>query len=177
MIKRLAFPLLALFFVLAQYSLIGVPSPVAGSAILFICLVALSEHDMRHMKLPNALTAILATCGLLVVATQWPVLLRDHILAALFWGALLWVISEVWFRRTKRDVLGLGDVKLIAASALWLGPAVSQAVVLGSVAGLIYGTARGFWGSTTAFAFGPFICISVWIVWSWHGFGPLGIVG
>lgn len=161
---------------LFQYVWLGLPPPILTTLGLAAFLVALTWSDLRSMTLPDRLTIPLAICGVGVVAINWPDLLRDHLIAAAAWGIALWVMSEAIYRWTGRDALGLGDVKLIAASALWLGPAVSQAIILGSIAGLGYGVIKRSWGTKKPFPFGPFLCLGVWVIWSWSGFGPLGML-
>lgn len=45
-----------------------------------------------------------------------------HMLTAAGIAALLYILQAVHFRLRQRVGLGLGDVKLIAAAAMWIGP-------------------------------------------------------
>jgi leader peptidase (prepilin peptidase)/N-methyltransferase len=62
------------------------------------------------------------------------------ILGAALGGGLLYAIRFFANRHYGRDTLGLGDVKLLAAAGLWLGPeGVMQSITIGAAAGLVHG--------------------------------------
>lgn len=80
-------------------------------------MIAAALHDLTSFKIPNSLTlAMAATWPLaaLALGTAPMTMLASVILAAavLFAGMLLFA----------RGLLGGGDVKLLAAATLWVGP-------------------------------------------------------
>ena len=55
-------------------------------------------------------------------------------------GGILYIIRFFGNRHYKQDTLGLGDVKLMAASGLWLGiEGIVTAMTIGAFAGLVHG--------------------------------------
>lgn len=118
--------------------------------ILTVALGALSVIDFRTGYLPDVIVAPLGLVGLIIAIVGSPVgvswqmaLVGAAINAGLFYG-LRWLIS----RLKGREAMGLGDVKLVAAGGLWLGPVglpyimavAGVATLLGAgIAGLITG--------------------------------------
>ena len=122
----------------------------ACMGILTVALGALSVIDFRTGYLPDVIVAPLGLVGLIIAIVGSPVgvswqmaLVGAAINAGLFYG-LRWLIS----RLKGREAMGLGDVKLVAAGGLWLGPVglpyimavAGVATLLGAgIAGLITG--------------------------------------
>jgi leader peptidase (prepilin peptidase)/N-methyltransferase len=122
----------------------------ACMGILTVALGALSVIDFRTGYLPDVIVAPLGLVGLIIAIVGSPVgvswqmaLVGAAINAGLFYG-LRWLIS----RLKGREAMGLGDVKLVAAGGLWLGPVglpyimavAGIATLLGAgIAGLITG--------------------------------------
>lgn len=100
------------------------PWSLACAAVLAGLLITLAVIDLRTGYLPDPLQIVLALAGIAValigspVALSWPLALTGAVLnGAIFW-ALRWLIS----RLKGREAMGLGDVKLVAAGGLWVGP-------------------------------------------------------
>ena len=98
--------------------------PLTCLTILAACLVWLAIIDLRTGYLPDHLQAVLAVSGLAAALVGSPVsiswqagLLGAAVNGVVFWG-LRWLVS----RMKGREAMGLGDVKLVAAGGLWLGP-------------------------------------------------------
>src|SRR5262245_17269234 len=109
-------------------------------ALLVLYLLALT--DFRSGLLPNEM--VLCFAGIAFVfhfCTLFYYLSPvDMMLGAVVGGGLLYVIRAGANFITKDDALGLGDVKLLAAAGLWLGP---QTVLIALVAGAFAGLAHG----------------------------------
>ena len=90
-------------------------------AIFAACMVWAAVNDLRTMKIPNlCVLALLATFAVVVVPFSdltW-VALGDHLVVMV--GLLV-----IGFALFMFNVLGAGDGKLMAATALWLGPSAS----------------------------------------------------
>lgn len=158
--------------VVVALSAILAASPVRAAALgtLGAALLASAVIDAKIQRLPNGLT--LAAGGL----TALLALLKS--VETLLWGlgaamavtAVLGLVRWIGARRRNEPGLGLGDVKLIAALALWLGPHVFIALALASAIGLGVAATRG--RGDQRLAFGPMIVVAAWIVgvpteWGW----------
>lgn len=128
------------------------PWSLGCAALLAVILIALSVIDLRTGYLPDPLQGALAVTGIGVFIIGSPINLSPGLAIAgagvnggLFWG-LRWLVS----RLKGREAMGLGDVKLVAAGGLWVGPfalpyimaAGGVLTLLGAgVAGLVTGKA------------------------------------
>lgn len=161
---------LILLAAVAPVAAFGWPAAQPFSILLLVLLAALTVIDMRQMRLPDPLTLALAVSGLLATWMLWPSLLWQHLVAAAVTAVGLWGLSTLWWRLRGAEALGLGDVKLGAAAALWLGPAVSMAITLAAALGLLValtGWTLGRFNLQQPLPFGPFLCFGLWTVWCW----------
>lgn len=144
-----------------------------AALVLAAGLVAASVTDMRRHVIPDEASLGLVLAGLGATAWLRPEALGLHALAAAAWYGLLAGVSGLYLRWRGRDGLGLGDAKLMAAAAAWVGPGASAAVLLyaagAAAATVAAGLAlRGFRvpePGRVGIAFGPFIALATWIVW------------
>ena len=86
--------------------------------------------------------------------------------AALLTGAVVWLLRWLYFVARKRQGLGLGDVKLLAASAIWIGAVgVPLQLLVGSLTALAAAAALHLSGRTmtgqTVLPFGPFLVLGL----------------
>ena len=157
----------------------------AGMMIFMWLLVALATLDAEHFWLPNAIT--LPGIGLgflwwLILAEQarWaahdspPVFEAlkqsgERLLSIAGASAVIFLIRWVYWLVQRREGIGLGDAKLMALLAAWLGLAgallaLAIGAILGSVAALVMlalpGLRRGSasWAATML-PLGTFLCI------------------
>ena len=136
-----------------------------GMAVLSFLLLGLAAMDAETLRLPNTFTLpgiVLgivysgAVCGRLRCALMSAVW-------AIAAGTVLSAIAEAYWVLRKRHGMGMGDAKLIALVAAWLGPAEAILVLfLGSVAAAIYGLGAGLarrrLDGTAPLPFGSFLC-------------------
>lgn len=118
---------------------------LAGAVIL---LVILSIVDMRTRLLPNEMVAGFATLGLLFHLTTLAAFIpmQNIALGGVVGFSSLYLIRALANKIYDQDALGLGDVKLMGAGGLWLGPdAILLAMSAGAFAGLLHGLAYGLW--------------------------------
>ena len=115
------------------------------SLILFflaiLTLIWLGWIDLKLWLLPNELVFLFAALALpFHMMTDW--IYGGWLffgIGALVGGGILWGIRAIANYIYGFDTLGLGDVKLLAAAGLWLGPeAVMMALSLGAACGVVH---------------------------------------
>ena len=137
----------------------------AGTAILCFFLLGLAGMDAETMRLPDAFTWPGIILGILysgLIGGHG----RSYLIAAV-WAlvaatVLLAIFGIYWLLRRRRGI-GVGDVKLIAMIAAWLGPGATLLVLfLAFVGAAIYGItislARRKFEGTAPLPFGSFVC-------------------
>ncbi|MBP7340181.1 A24 family peptidase [Niveispirillum sp.] len=116
-----AYPLIeggtALFWTLCALLL---PDPVLALTVSLLgtCLLFLALVDARWRYLPDA--GVLLVALLALVPGRMDVI--DSLSGGLTFGFLALGVRWLVGRHLGREALGLGDVKLMAAAGLWLGP-------------------------------------------------------
>jgi leader peptidase (prepilin peptidase)/N-methyltransferase len=139
-------------------------SPLRGALVFAIglALVASSAVDLKVMRLPDALTAAVAAGAFALAALHGRAAVFSGLLAAAASAAVLLLLRWTLARRNGEPGLGLGDVKLTAALALWLGAATPVMGVLACALGLaaapVLRDGRG------RLPFGPMIAVAGWAV-------------
>lgn len=138
-------------------------------------LLALAIIDQRHFILPDELTLPLIPAGVLVGYVIDPETVTHRLLGAALGFSLFALTREIYGRLRGREGLGLGDAKLMAAAGAWLSwQGLPSVVLLATLAALFAVAVGAIMGRRTSptdhVAFGPFICLAIWIVWL---FGPL----
>lgn len=142
-----------------------------------LCLlaVAIAVHDLTSMLIPDRYTTGLALAGLLAAwvdgASAYDLMLRLAGAAAI--GGVLYAASLAYGRLRGLDGIGLGDVKLIAASAVLVGlSGIGAQVLLATTAALSFVGLRALrrrrWPrATTRIPFGAFLAPAAIIAWAW----------
>ncbi len=136
------------------------PLRAAPLAVLGLVLICAAAVDVRVRRLPDPLTfATAVLAALLAAEAGWPRLVEGAVAAAVTIGVLL-AVRALARRRGGRDGLGLGDVKLMAALALWVGAATPWMAAAAAVLGL----AAAPWARDAEgrIAFGPMIAAAGW---------------
>jgi prepilin peptidase CpaA len=102
-------------------------------------LVYVVVDDLRNYRVRNDVILAIVALFVLSCVVQWDwTLLKAHLaLGAILFAVLLFLYSRGW--------MGGGDVKLLVAAFLWLGPSnASIFVVALTVFATLYGTAAKF---------------------------------
>ena len=133
-------------------------------------LLALGWIDIRCWQLPDALTLPLVIAGLGAAAAFDPEQLTDRALGAALGYLGLRAIAELYRVLRRRDGLGQGDAKLLAASGAWVGmsalPQVILAAALSALAAAVCLRLAGVRLSAhSALPFGPFLALATWLLW------------
>lgn len=134
-----------------------------GLAGFFAVLAVLSLIDARSLLLPDRLTLPLLWAGLLfnLLLGFTPVDLA--ILGAVTGYLSLYVLNWLSVLTSRRDGIGGGDFKLLAAIGAWLGyEPLKEVMLVASISALVflgYRKYRGTGDFGTVFPFGPFIAL------------------
>jgi len=129
---------------------------------LGLTLIAAAAMDAKTRRLPDLLTAAVAAIGLGLSALAGTPQIMAGLVASLVTVLALLGLRAFGRRRRGDPGLGMGDVKLMAALALWLGAAMPWAVVAGALIGLLMmAVVRPV---DQRLAFGPAIAVGAWLV-------------
>tara|TARA_R110002126_G_scaffold266675_1_gene409894 strand:- start:15592 stop:16083 length:492 start_codon:yes stop_codon:yes gene_type:complete len=148
---------------------------------LFAVLLVISKIDFKELKIPDGLNLVLALSG---IAYQWVTKIEFPIVP-LAGGVLLffcfYAVRSIHHRMRGIVGLGLGDVKMAGAAAVWLHPAnLPVFVFLSSAAALIsmrLFNRRDFRFQTTGQTpFGPFLAIGLFVSWCLETFTTIGLL-
>ena len=142
---------------------------LAGLTLASI-LMMLVAVDLRERLLPDWLNALLALCGLLQCLLTGLPPLADALLGASLGGALMLVVALGYQKFRGISGLGLGDVKLVAAGMLWLGPQwLGPMLLIATLSALAWMLGLAGWhrqlNPREPFAFGPFLAIAILGCW------------
>jgi len=159
----------------AVWSTIGlsggsIEEAVAGLYLLFV-LSAVCAIDARYGIIPNSIVVGLAGGGIAQVAFGDSAAITTRLIEA-----VLVLVAAYLFRTLYRclrgfDGLGLGDVKFLGASVLWVGaegvPVLLLVSVCSAVASLAILKLNGEeLHGQRAISFGPHLAVGVWWVWA-----------
>lgn len=142
--------------------------------VFLMVLLASALIDAETTLLPDQLTLPLLWLGLLAAAAfeatahpsgaLGPPTLFDAMAGAVSGYLSLWLVYWAFRLATRREGMGYGDFKLMAAIGAWLGWQTAPAVILiAAVLGLAYAVARILRRTATRrtpIPFGPFLAIA-----------------
>jgi leader peptidase (prepilin peptidase)/N-methyltransferase len=134
--------------------------------LLAAALIAVTFIDIDHQIIPNSITlpGVVLGLALSIAAPQLGVDWRDALLGVICIGGALWAISAGYEKLSGKIGLGMGDVKLVAMLASFLGlEAALGVLIVGSLVGIVYGVAMLVWvrgGRDTRIPFGPALALA-----------------
>jgi len=108
----------------------GLTVPGFAATVLVLALLTLAWIDAQTGLLPDALTLPLLWLGLLVNLDHRFALLPDAVVGAAAGYLFFWLLYQIFFLITRREGLGYGDFKLLAALGAWLGWQALPGIVL-----------------------------------------------
>jgi leader peptidase (prepilin peptidase) / N-methyltransferase len=148
--------------------------------VFLACVADIVIADWQIMIVPDRSVAGMFIAGWLdaLAASGWdsaeligsPAL--DHILRSLFLGGGVWLLARSYRWARKRDGLGLGDIKLIAAAGAWLSFDLAlDAITLAAVGALVGIGVLAYIQKTNArlsqeIPFAVFLAPAFWLVWA-----------
>ncbi len=142
-------------------------------------LIALSVIDFQTKLLPDVMTlptAIIASVLSLLtlhpaVHAVWEITPLRATLGILFGAGPLALVAWIYYLMTRREGLGIGDIKLMIATGALLGPAPAfLTIFIGAVTGTVISLPLLFSRSENRYRqipFGPFLSIGAWIAAMW----------
>ena len=141
---------------------------LALSAFTF-ALMALVGIDFDHKLLPDSLTLPLLWLGLLVNLDGLFVSLEEAVIGAMFGYLSLWSVYWLFKWIAKKEGMGFGDFKLMAAMGAWFGWQIIPSVILmSSILGAIFGVMQMLLfkqkEDAAVIPYGPFIAVATWLL-------------
>lgn len=138
-----------------------------GLVYLWI-LIALTGIDLDTQYLPDRLVFPLGMLGLALNTQNIFTSTNSAV-----WGALLgftsfWSVASLYAFLMKKEGMGGGDFKLLAALGAWLGVGMLPFLILtSSILGSVFGLYQKYSSGNSRFAFGPAIAIAGIIALLW----------
>ena len=149
----------------------GISVQGIGMAVFCFLALGLAAMDAETMLLPNAFTLPGLVLGIIysgvICHASWPARLRcagQSVIWAIAAAGLILAIRGLYGLIRRREGMGLGDAKLLAMIAAWLGPANTAltfflAVVAGAIYGLLWLSVRkGRGAAALRLPLGSFLC-------------------
>lgn len=150
----------------------GLTPAFALLAILITALVLLSAIDFETMLVPDGASLTVAATGLgwqVLHLTSWSQTALDVGLSVLQGGGIGVLLAWGYSRLRHRDMLGWGDVKLMAASGFWLRPELVPAyVMIGAFVGILQGVIWQMLLKKDEFPFAPALALSLLLLIGWQ---------
>jgi leader peptidase (prepilin peptidase)/N-methyltransferase len=140
--------------------------PALAVTALGLVLIVAATADVASRRLPDLASLAAAILGLGLALHRGSAAALAGLVAAALTAATLLLLRRGFAARRGDPALGLGDVKLAAALALWLGAATPWAVALAGLLGLaqIRLMKSPEDAATSGIAFGPVLAASGWAV-------------
>jgi leader peptidase (prepilin peptidase)/N-methyltransferase len=163
---------------------LGYSAALAAALVFAWALIALTFIDLDTQLLPDDITLPLAWLGLLVNIGGTFTDLRSAVLGAIGGYLSLWLVYWGFRLLAKKEGMGYGDFKLLAAIGAWTGWQILPFVIvvsagLGAVIGLAV-MAIAKTGRDARIPFGPYLALGgiVGLLWgrtittAWLGYFP-----
>ena len=141
----------------------GYSTQLAAGLVFGWALLALTFIDLDTQLLPDDITLPLLWAGLLVNVFGTFVDLQSAVLGAAGGYVVLWLVYWAFRLIMKKEGMGYGDFKLLAAIGAWTGwQALPFVIVVSAGLGAVIGSI-GLWlarrGADTRIPFGPYLAL------------------
>lgn len=139
------------------------------SAVFFVfALIALTGIDFKTQLLPDTITLPLMWAGIILCFWQVFIPLETAIIGALVGYLSLWLVAALFKLLFKKDGMGMGDAKLLAAIFTWVHVQYFPLVLmLACVIGLIVTAIQRFFSGAqmrdNPLPFGPYLALGGFI--------------
>ena len=149
----------------------GVTWQTLGALVFTWALICLTMIDYDKMLLPDDITLPLLWLGLLLNYFNLFVSLETAVIGAMLGYLSLWGVYHVFLILTKKQGMGHGDFKLLAAFGAWLGwEPILLIIILSSGVGAIVGITLIVFSDhnkNKPIPFGPYLAAAGWIALMW----------
>jgi leader peptidase (prepilin peptidase)/N-methyltransferase len=134
-------------------------------------LIALTLIDLKKQLLPDNITLPLLWFGISISLFDVFTDLKSSIIGAMAGYLILWSVYQLFKLLTKKEGMGFGDFKLLAALGAWAGYSyLPQIILMSSVVGSIAGVTLLLTGKSKQqqpIPFGPYLAVAGWIALLW----------
>jgi leader peptidase (prepilin peptidase)/N-methyltransferase len=180
------------FRISARYPVVEAVAAVLGIVVAYVfgpswqtvaavgftwAVLALTLIDLDHQLLPDSITLPLLWAGLLLnapVVGHAPLFAPDlysSVIGAAAGYLSLWIVYWLFWFVTRKEGMGYGDFKLLAAIGAWVGWQMLPLVILlsaavGTIVGLSMIVAAGR-SRHTPIPFGPYLAAAGWLALLW----------
>lgn len=146
------------------FSAAGVGWPLLCLLALWVCLMVLIVTDLEHYIIPDQVQL-----GIFVAGAAYQLLSGGDfgaaVVGALAGGAIGLTLRYGFLYLRNKDGLGMGDVKLMAASGIWIGaqtmvPYLFYAGLIGILTAIVW----RLLGRGERYPFGPSLALSLWVL-------------
>ena len=159
---------LGAMIVISAYFKFGISMQMMGMSILCLSLLALTFIDLKEMILPDEIVIPLIWLGLVFNINYTFTVLDQAVIGAIGGYLMLWSVYWVFKLVTKKEGLGFGDIKLMAALGAWLGIyRVIDIVFLSSMIAIIFEVTSSLTRKQKIkkmIPYGPYIALATWVV-------------
>lgn len=149
----------------------GNPANIILSSLFLWLLIGLAGTDLIWFRLPDVLTALLATVAFGLALVPGGIGLYYASLGAVFGAGSFALLRTGYFWLRGREGLGLGDVKLMIGLGAFAGPFdLPLLILLGAVTGLVIAVIRSMRDPSAlqadgAIPFGTALCVAAALLW------------
>jgi leader peptidase (prepilin peptidase)/N-methyltransferase len=134
-------------------------------------LITMAFIDIDHQLLPDTLTLPLLWLGLILSLFGVFIYSETAIIGASFGYLILWSLYWVFKLLTKKEGIGYGDFKLLAAIGAWVGWQILPIVLLiSALSGVIFAIILRCLKKLEMgkpISFGPFLALAGWLSLIW----------
>ncbi len=134
-------------------------------------IIALTLIDLKKQLLPDSITLPLLWAGIILSFYNVFTDLSSSVIGAIAGYLILWSVYQLFKLLTKKEGMGFGDFKLLAALGAWVGYSyLPQIILISSVVGSVAGIAMLIVGKTKQqqpIPFGPYLAIAGWVALLW----------
>ncbi len=135
--------------------------------VFLLLLIPISVIDLRHYIIPDRFSLSLLVLAIAVSFFPGPLTPLECLFGILAGGGSLYAVGWIGAVLLKKDAMGGGDIKLMAAAgALWGPQTVLLAIIFGALIGSVYGVALTLLRKINTehqIPFGPFLGGGIWI--------------